>query len=52
VQVGEQIINLLLCEYLFEAVHFVPAESNDVPYALVVGGDSALGQVLLFEHAF
>jgi hypothetical protein len=51
VQVGEQIINLLLCEYLVEAVHFVPADANDVAHTLVVGGHSALGQVLLLEQA-
>jgi hypothetical protein len=52
VQVGEQIINLLLCEYLFEAVHFVPAKANDIADALVIGRHSALWQVLLLERAF
>jgi hypothetical protein len=52
VQVGEQIINLLLCEDLFEAVHFAPAEPNNVSNAFIVGWHSALGQVLLFEQSF
>jgi hypothetical protein len=51
VQVGQQIINLLLCEYLVEAVHFVPAEANDVAHTFVICRHATLGQVLLLEQA-
>jgi hypothetical protein len=52
VQVGEKIINLLLCEYLFEALHFAPAEANDVAHTFVISRKATLGQVLLLEHSF
>ena len=32
-QVGEQIINLVMGEHLSEALHVVPAEANDIAHS-------------------
>ncbi len=50
-QVGEQIINLVMGEHLSESFHFVPTEANDIAYSVVIGGHSAHSQILMLEHA-
>ena len=43
VQIGQQIVNLLLIENLGIAGHFVAAETNDVRDPVVIGGHPAHG---------
>src|SRR5216684_7761054 len=52
VQIRKQIFNLLLRHNLAETFHFCPSVLHDVSHALVVCGQSALGQVLPLEDAF
>jgi len=51
-QVGQQVIHLLLVEDLSVAGHFVAAETKHVGDALVVRGHPAHRQILPMEHAF
>ncbi len=50
--VGEQVLYLLLIENLAIGGHLAAPEANDLSDTLIVGGESALGQVLLLEDAF
>jgi hypothetical protein len=48
-QVGEQIVDLLLVQHLAVCGHLVSAESNYVTYSIIVGGHPALGKKLALE---
>ena len=50
VQVGEQIINLVLGEHLSKAFHFVPTEANDIAHSVIISGHAAHSQILMLEH--
>jgi len=52
VQVGQEIVHLLLIEHLAKALHFAAAVTNDFAHALIIGRQSAERQVLLLENAF
>jgi len=52
VQIGEQVVDLVLGEHLPEAFHLVAAHAHDVADAVIIGGHAALAQVLVLEHAF
>lgn len=51
-QVGEQVLNLLVGHHLAESLHFAAAVLDDLTDALVIGGQSAQRQVLLLENTF
>src|SRR5882762_3306593 len=51
VQIGEQILNVLLAESLAVARHLVAPQANDVGDALVICGKSAERKILMLEHA-
>src|SRR5437879_4031184 len=51
VQIGEQILNVLLAESLAVARHLVAPQANDVGDALVIRGKSAERKILMLEHA-
>ena len=48
-QVGQQIIDLLLREHLTVGRHFVPPHLDDVSHALVIGGHPTHRKVLALE---
>src|SRR5215471_5056441 len=50
-QIGEQVGDLLLGEYLSVAGHLGAADAHDFRDALVVGGQSAELQILAFENS-
>jgi hypothetical protein len=52
VQIREQILHLLVGHDLIETVHLGAPIFNDVGYAVVISGESAQRQVLIFEDAF
>jgi hypothetical protein len=51
VQIGKQIVDLLLIENLGKAGHFISAESNDVRDPIIIGGHPAHREILALEHA-
>jgi hypothetical protein len=51
VQVGQQIVDLVLGQHLPEAFHFVAAQADYVADAVIIRGHSACAQVLVFENA-
>jgi hypothetical protein len=52
VQIGQQVVDLLLSENLGVAGHLVAAETDHVGDAVVVGGHAAHGQILPAEDTF
>jgi hypothetical protein len=48
-QISEQIVNLLLGQYLRETFHFVSTDANDLADAGVIGRHSAGRKVLPLE---
>src|SRR5713226_6174665 len=52
VQVGQEIVHLLLIEHLAKPLHFAAAVTNDFAHAVIIGRQSAERQVLLLENAF
>ena len=51
-QVGEQVLKILSTENLAVAGHIGAAVANDVGDAVVIGGKSAQGEILVLEDAF
>jgi hypothetical protein len=51
-QIGQQIVNLLIREHVAETVHFVSSHPNDVSRPLVVRGHAARWKIVSFEQAF
>jgi|SRR5579863_380653 len=51
-EVGEQIVDLLLVKHLTVGGHLVAAETDNVGHTIIVSGHAALGKVLPFENAF
>src|SRR6266404_2137587 len=52
VQISKQVLNLLVRHNLAKAFHFGSSILDDVSHTLVICGQSALGQVLVFEDTF
>lgn len=50
-QVGEQIVDLLVIEHIAEAFHFVAAHANHVLNAIIVGRHSADRKVCFLEKS-
>src|SRR5215469_9988249 len=50
-QIDEQILNLWIAQLPPKRGHLAAAEANDLAYALVIGGQSTLRQVLFLENA-
>lgn len=51
-QIRKQILDLLVRHDLVKTLHLGASILNDVSYALIIGGESAQRQVLMFEDAF
>ena len=49
-QVGEQVIDLLVTEHVAETFHLVPSHADDIFDSVVIGGHPAGGQVVSFEQ--
>ena len=50
-QIGEQIVDLLVGQYIAEAVHLVSADADDVAHPRVVGWHAAHAEIRLLENA-
>jgi hypothetical protein len=50
--ISQQILLLLLIQRLPESRHLAAAHPNDLAHAVIVGRQSALGQVFFLENAF
>jgi hypothetical protein len=50
--IRQQILQLLLIERLPERWHFAATQANDLPHSIVIGRQTAYGQVLLLEDSF
>lgn len=50
-QIGQQILHVLLAEFLTEAWHLVSAKANDVADPLIVRGKAAQREEFMLEHA-
>jgi len=51
VQIGQQVVDLLLREHLAEALHIVAAQADDVADSVVICGHSTNGEVLSLEDS-
>ena len=51
-EIGQQVVDLLLTENLGVAGHLIAAETDHVGDAIVIGGHAAHGQILPLEDAF
>jgi len=51
VQIRQQIVHLIGCQNISEAIHLIPAKHNDIAYSIVIRRHAAGAQVLLLENA-
>jgi hypothetical protein len=51
-QIGQQIINLLIRQHISEAIHLVPPHANYIFHAIIVRGHAADGKIFPLEEAF
>ena len=49
-QVSQQILDLLVAQDLSEAGHLAAARDNNLSHSVVIGGQTALPQILVLEH--
>ena len=50
-QIGEQIIDLLIAEHVAETLHFVAPHANDVFDSVVIGGHAAGRKVVSLKQS-
>ena len=49
-QIGEQVLNILLTQLLTVSGHFIASETNDVADAVIIGRQAAERQIFVFEN--